>query len=145
MKAVYAVLALVIGMSVALQGVVNSRLRAEWDLSSAILLNAVIVMLLSGTVWLVAGMPIPSREAIAQTPPATLFGGVMGAVIIYFGAIVFGRLPASVALGLILLGQFGTGLVVDATGWLGMPRVAVTPTRLAGLAFIGLGVFLMRK
>ena len=141
----YMTMAALVGVAVALQGVLNARLREGWGLGLAIFFNVLLTVPLSLLLWGALGFSWPGKERILQTPWPLLLGGVMGFYIITAGAMVFGRLPATVALALVLLGQFTTALLVDANGWLGMPRVPVSPSRLAGLALLGLGVWLMRR
>ncbi len=143
--ALYMLMAVAIGSAVALQGVVNSRLRAQWGLAPAILLNSVVVIVLSLALWAVAGTPWPERARLAGFPWVLYLGGAFGFFIIVASAVVFGRLSATVALALVLVGQFSTALLVDVTGWLGMPRQPVTPVRVLGLLFLALGVALLRR
>lgn len=145
LTALFVVLALAAGVAVGLQGTVNSRLRLEWDLGSAILLNALLVLLVSVVVWLAQGAYIPSRAKLATMHPALFLGGLCGAAIIYIGAIVFGRLSASLALGLFLVGQFSVALWIDRVGWLGMPQSGLSASKLLGLVLVAAGVVLLRR
>ena len=141
----YMLMAAAIGVAVALQGVLNARLRAHWSLATAILLNAAVGLALALGMWWLSGRPLPSRAQWEHVSWPLLLGGVLGFYIITAGAVVFGRLSATVALALVLLGQFATALLVDANGWFGMPRVAIGPERLLGLALLAAGVLLLRR
>ncbi len=141
----YMTMAALVGVAVALQGVVNARLRESWGLGLAIFFNVLLTVPLALALWGALGWSWPGKERLLATPWPLWLGGLMGFYIISAGAVVFGRLSATVALALVLVGQFATALLVDANGWFGMPRAPVSPTRVAGLALLGLGVWLLRR
>ena len=145
MTAVYIVLVILVGAAMALQGTVNSQLRAQWDVTAATLTSALVSFVLSLAIWGLAGAPIPGRERIIGISPWLFTGGVFGTFIVFVSAIAYTRLSVAMALGLILVGQFFTALFIDATGFLGMPKVAVTPERILGFLLVVAGAILLRK
>ena len=145
MKVLFMALAIIAGCCVSLQGVVNSRLREQWDLGSTILMNSVLVMVAAIVLFFVTGAAVPSRETLAQTEWPYYLGAACGFTIICVTAVVFGRLPATVALGLILFGQFATAMVIDQFGLLQMDQQPFSWWKVGGLALIACGVVMLRR
>ena len=73
------------------------------------------------------------------------FGGLMGAFYVAISTVVASQLGTASLLGLALSGQLAMALVVDHFGWLGMPEHPITLTRLAGVALLGVGVWLVSR
>ncbi len=145
MTLVYIVLVILVGAAMALQGTVNSQLRAQWDVTSATLTSAVVSLVLSLAIWGLAGAPMPARERVIGLSPWLFTGGLFGTFIVFVSAIAYTRLSVAMALGLILVGQFFTAMFIDATGFLGMPKVAVTPERVLGFLLVVAGAILLRR
>lgn len=145
MTLLYIVLVILVGSAMALQGTVNSQLRAQWDVTTATLLNATVSLVLSLAIWAAAGAPLPPREKMTGLSPWLFAGGIFGTFIVFVSAIAYTRLSVAMALGLILVGQFMTALFIDATGFLGMPKVAITPERIFGFLLVVAGAVLLRR
>lgn len=145
MQLVLSLIVVISGCAVALQGVFNSRLRVQWDLGFAAMVNSIVASVTGFLFWLSTGAHFPSRERLLGISPVLLSGGVCGSFIVITGAYVFGRLPVALAMALSIFGQFAAGLWIDANGFLGMPQVPVTPGRLAGVALILAGALLVRR
>ena len=94
---------------------------------------------------LVLRTPLPERAAFAAVPWWAWLGGLLGAFYVASSTIVAAELGASTLLGLALLGQLATALVIDHFGWLGLPVNPITWTRLAGVALLGAGVWLISR
>ena len=74
-------------------------------------------------------------------------GGAVGIFIIMFNNIAFARIGVSAILALLLLGKSIVGLVVDQTGWLGMPKSPFRKNKIIGLVVItsGIGIMLIGR
>jgi transporter family-2 protein len=112
--------------------------------------SAALVSFLVGGIalaMLVIGMrtPLPSRDVVASVPVWAWFGGLLGAFYVASSTIIAAELGASSLLALALFGQLSTALVIDHFGWLGMPVNPVTLTRLAGVALLAIGVWLIAR
>jgi transporter family-2 protein len=142
-KNVALVVALVIGAVVALQGPLNSHLaRSTGGLpATTIALGLSFVSLLAVTA--VAGQ-LGGFADIGRAPAyAIIGGGLVGAI--YVGSIVWtvralgvGGLSAAT-----LAGQFAAALVIDHFGWLGVDRAPITTAKLAGVALLAAGTYLI--
>ncbi len=108
------------------------------------------ISFLVGTAALVAMLlatrtPLPARETLAAVPVWAWFGGILGAFNVASSTVVAAELGTASLLALALAGQLATALVVDHYGWLGLPEHPITWVRLAGVAFLGVGVWLIAR
>ncbi len=142
-KDVALVVALVIGGVVAAQGPLNSQLaRTTGGLpATTIALGVSFLALLILTA--VAGQ-LGNLAEIGSAPLyAIVGGGLVGAL--YVGSIVWtvralgvGGLSAAT-----LAGQFAAALMIDHFGWLGVDRSPITASKLAGVALVAAGTYLI--
>lgn len=140
------VLGVVAGFGLTVQVGMNSQLRKV--LQSANL--AALISFLVGTMALVLLIvvlrtPVPERAAFAAVPWWAWLGGLLGAFYVASSTVVAVELGATTLLGLALLGQLATALVIDHFGWLGLPVNPLTWSRVAGVALLGLGVWLVSR
>ena len=134
------------GFGLTLQIGMNSKLRT-------VLQNANIAALISflvGTTALilllvVTRTPLPARDTLFSVPAWAWFGGLMGAFYVAISTVVASQLGTASLLGLALSGQLAMALVVDHFGWLGLPEHPITLTRLAGVALLGAGAWLIAR
>jgi len=132
-------LALVMGCAATIQGATNGTLAARTSLASAVFLNALVLFVAAGGVWLVA------RKSFVTEPPSPWWlyaGGLYGFVIIAGAAFAFPRLGAGPTTALMMAAQLFTALVLDH---LGLPggRIDVTPMRLVGAGLLLAGAVLV--
>ena len=134
------------GFGLALQIGMNSKLRTV--LQNANL--AALISFLVGTTALIVLLvvtrtPMPARDTLTSVPAWAWFGGLMGAFYVAISTVVASQLGTASLLGLALSGQLAMALVVDHFGWLGLPEHPITLTRLAGVALLGVGVWLVSR
>ena len=134
------------GFGLVLQIGMNSKLRTVLQNAN----SAALISFLVGTVGLIALLvatrtPMPARETLASVPAWAWFGGLFGAFGVAISTVVASQLGTAALLGLALSGQLAMALVVDHFGWLGLPEHPITLTRLAGVALLGLGVWLIAR
>jgi transporter family-2 protein len=146
MRSLTWILGIVAGFGLTAQVGMNSQLRKV--LQSANL--AALISFTVGTIALIGLLmamrtPMPARETLASVPLWAWFGGLLGAFYVATSTIVAAELGATTLLGLALLGQLVTALVVDHFGWLGLPENPITWTRVAGVALVGAGVWLVSR
>ncbi len=137
------VVALVIGGVVAAQGPLNSHLaRSTGGLpATAIALGVSFVALLILTA--IAGQFGGFGDVTRAPAYAIVGGGLAGAL--YVGSIVW-TVRALGVTGLsaaTLAGQFAAALVIDQFGWLGVERSPITASKLAGVALLAAGTYLI--
>jgi transporter family-2 protein len=146
MRSLTWILGIVAGFGLTAQVGMNSQLRKV--LQSANL--AALISFTVGTIALIGLImamrtPLPARETLVSVPLWAWFGGLLGAFYVATSTIVAAELGATTLLGLALLGQLLTALVVDHFGWLGLPENPITWTRVAGVALLGAGVWLVSR
>ena len=134
------------GFGLTLQIAMNSKLRTVVQNAN----TAALISFLVGTMGLIVLLavtrtPLPARETLGSVPLWAWFGGLMGAFYVAISTVVASQLGTAALLGLALSGQLAMALVVDHYGWLGMPEHPITLTRLAGVALLGLGVWLVAR
>ena len=146
MRGLAYLLGIVAGFGLTLQIGMNSRLRTVLQSSN----TAALVSFTVGTVALISLMlatrtSIPDRDTLASVPVWAWFGGLMGAFYVAISTVVASTLGATTLLGLALLGQLAMALAADHLGWMGLPVHPITLTRLAGVALLGVGVWLIAR
>ena len=124
----------------------NSKLRTVLQNAN----TAALISFLVGTLGLIALLvvtrtPMPARDTLASVPVWAWFGGLMGAFYVAISTVVASQLGTASLLGLALSGQLAMALVVDHFGWMGLPEHPITLTRLAGVALLGAGVWLITR
>lgn len=134
------------GFGLTLQIGMNSKLRTVLQNAN----TAALISFLVGTLGLIVLLvvtraPVPARDTLAAVPWWAWFGGLMGAFYVAISTVVASQLGTASLLGLALAGQLAMSLVVDHFGWLGLPQHPITLTRLAGVALLGVGVWLIAR
>jgi bacterial/archaeal transporter family-2 protein len=146
MRGLAYILGIASGLGLTVQVGMNSKLRTV--LQSANM--AALISFLVGTTALIALLivtraPLPPRGTLAAVPVWAWFGGLMGAFYVAISTVVASQLGTTSLLGLALLGQLATALVVDHFGFMGLPEHPITLTRLAGVVLLGGGVWLITR
>jgi transporter family-2 protein len=140
------ILGIVAGFGLSVQVGMNSQLRRTLQNAN----SAALISFLVGTagllvLLLVTRTEMPSRDAFASVPAWAWFGGLLGAFYVASSTVVASQLGTSSLLALALLGQLATALVIDHFGWLGLPEVPLTLTRLSGVGLLAAGVWLITR
>ena len=142
-RGVAVVLATVIGGALALQAPLNSILgRAVGGLTATIVAFSVGLVSLLAVSVLAGGL---GGVAHAGDAPwwALVGGGLISAL--YVASIVWTvrALGAGGLTAATIAGQFAVALAVDHYGWLGVDRSPITASKLAGLALLAAGTYLV--
>lgn len=134
-------LALVIGVLVALQPAINNDLRAllSGSVAAATLVSFAVGALVMALVCL-AGQ---RYGAFAQLPRAhwwQLTGGLLGVVIVYGGIVLTPRIGLASMAALIVAGQVFASLLFDRLGLLGLEARPLSWERMLGALLVVVGV-----
>jgi bacterial/archaeal transporter family-2 protein len=133
------------GVSLAFQQILNANLRIElgsaWWAGFISYLVGTLAML---AVAVASGGPWLSATMAARTSWVSWTGGMFGAIFIATAILMVPRFGAATVLALIVVGQMFGSLTFDHFGLLGIPQHSANPIRLAGAAFLILGVVLIR-
>ena len=87
----------------------------------------------------------PSGEAARALPWYAWVGGFYGAVFVAMAAYAAPRLGVTFFLMVAIAGQLVMALLLDRIGAFGLPRADVSAARLAGVALVVAGCFLVRR
>jgi len=136
----------VAGMGLTLQQAVNSRLRGavESPVLSALvsfLVGAIVLGLLSALGVFGRG----KLTGLSTLPWWAWTGGLFGAFYVTLAVIGVPRVGAAVVICCAVFGQLLAALVMDSFGWLGVPRVALNPSRIVGALLLLAGVLLIQR
>jgi transporter family-2 protein len=87
-----------------------------------------------------ARYPVPAWTSLAQTSWWMWVGGCLGTFYVWSTIFATPRIGAALALGLTIAGQMIAALFLDHYGAIGLTRYAASPTRIAGVVLVILGV-----
>lgn len=141
-KLLFALLAVVAGCAVVLQGATNQGLMKATGIGPALVVNTLVVLLGTIGLWLATGakgtfLPVGASWTL-------YIGGVFGFIVIATAVVVFPRLGAAYAIALMVCGQCIAALIIDHYGLLGMPPSPITLQRAIGVALVAGGVAVFR-
>ena len=142
-KGVAVAVAAVVGGLVATQAPLNSQLgRIVGGVNASVVALAVSFVALLTLAALTDGLGGIRRIGDAPLHVA-IGGGLAGAL--YVGSIVFTvrALGAGGLTALTIAGQLGVAMVIDHFGWLGVERSPITVAKIAGVALLAVGAWLV--
>jgi len=142
-KGLAVALAAVVGGLVAAQAPLNSQLaRTVGGLQASVVALAVSFVALLTLAALTDGLG--GIRKIGDAPAhVAIGGGLVGAL--YVGSIVFTvrALGAGGLTAVTIAGQLGLAMVIDHYGWLGVERSPITVAKVAGVALLAVGTWLV--
>ncbi|MFW5733593.1 MAG: DMT family transporter [Oceanidesulfovibrio sp.] len=142
----YYILALAAGMCVPVQAGINARLgRHIGGPTSAAFMSFLVGTMALAVFLILARNGLNVREAVAQTSWWHWTGGFLGAFFVSSTIYLAPRLGATTMLATIVFAQMLASLVVDHYGLLDFPVKTASLSRILGVAFVVLGVVLVRK
>jgi transporter family-2 protein len=146
MRGLAYLLGIVAGFGITLQVGMNSRLRTLLQsANTAALISFMVGTFALAMLFVVTRVPVPDRGVISSVPWWAWLGGIMGAFYVAISTVVASQLGTAALLGLGLLGQLTLALAADHYGWMGLPEHPITLARLAGVALLGAGVWLITR
>jgi transporter family-2 protein len=111
--------------------------------------NAALVSFAVGTLALLAASLAmgarPNGSVLRELPWYAWTGGIYGAVFVAVAAFAAPRLGVTFFLMVAIAGQLAAALFLDRIGAFGLDRIEISPVRMAGLALVLAGAFLVRK
>jgi transporter family-2 protein len=137
---------ILIGFSLASQAGVNAQLRlALHSPIQAAFISFLIGTILLGIIAFLQGGAWFKPNALATVPWWAWLGGLFGAFNIAMSVFLAPKLGATVLTISIVCGQIIASLALDQNGWLGYPKISITPSRIIGALFVILGMLLIAK
>jgi transporter family-2 protein len=94
-------------------------------------------------ICVVARYSVPAVASLAQTSWWMWVGGCLGTLYVWSTIFATPKIGAALALALTIAGQMIAALLLDHYGAIGLTKYAATPTRIAGVVLVVLGVSLV--
>lgn len=133
------------GAMVAVQSVLNSTLSARAGSLVALAAITLVTLIVLGSLALL----LPDGGSAARLPGLEqghlYLGGVLGAFILIAIVFLLPRVGTTVTLVSIVVGQLAMALLIDHYGLLASPQLPASLPRLAGIALVAVGTFLVAK
>jgi bacterial/archaeal transporter family-2 protein len=142
-KSVAVGLTAVVGGMIALQAPINSGLGKRIGTLPAATVSFVIGTVILGILALAFGGGFGKLGGLRHLSWYYLMGGALGAAYVTTVLVTVRTLGAGGVTAATIAGQLTMAIVVDQLGILGVARHAVTAPRLAGVALLALGTFLV--
>lgn len=140
---VFFFVAVVAGMSMAIQGSLNSVLGKIVGELEATLIVHIIALLLLGLILFIFHWGEGDLKKVASAPWYSYLGGILNIFILYGVMFSIPRLGVSNATTAIVASQVLTAVIIDHFGWWGLEQISVHWTQGVGLIFLALGVKLL--
>jgi bacterial/archaeal transporter family-2 protein len=131
------------GCLVGMQAPINSRLGRSVGSVEAATVSFLVGTAALLAILLVARGGVGGLGQIGRAPWWALVGGLLGAVYVSVALVAVRTLGASGLTAVVIGGQLVISVVIDRFGLLGVARQAIGVQRIAGLALLGAGVFLV--
>lgn len=144
MKLAYLLGATAIGISFALQPVINGAVARILGSPVSAAVISVAITLLSCIVLLPIFGASLQGAALAKLPWWTIFGGMIGVGIVAGGAAIAPVIGAGLFFVCMIAGQLIGAAFADHIGAFGLPKRPVDAYRVAGIALVLLGVALVQ-
>ena len=137
-----ALLAVVAGMGGAVQIAVQGRLGERVGSLEAMATASLIGALVALAVLLAARRSLSGIGDAFGAPKWMLLGGVMSALIILAITVAGPRIGVVATTAVLIAAQFTVATIIDRYGWFGVERIAISWTRVAGIALLFVGAAL---
>jgi bacterial/archaeal transporter family-2 protein len=99
--------------------------------------------LASLAICFLARYPLPTSTTLSQTSWWMWIGGCLGTLYVWSTIFATPRIGAALALALTIAGQTIAALFLDHYGAIGLTKVEASPSRIAGVVLVVLGVSLV--
>lgn len=137
-----AVIAAISGITMAIQGTLNSELYQKTSILAATLTVHIIGTLLALIAVFVTRVPLTEYNWLS-IPWYLYLGGVLSVVIVGLVALSIPKIGVCNATTAIIVGQVGAALIIDHFGLFGAERLPWSPWQLLGLLLFAVGAKLL--
>lgn len=134
------------GMALAVQAGLNGGLgrllgHPLWATLTSLAVSVATVV----PIILLLRLKLPAADEAARAPWWLWAGGVLGALYVTAALATTPRLGVTTAVAAVITGQLVMSLVIDHFGLLGLARQPIDLPRIAGVALLLAGLFLIRR
>ena len=145
LNTIYLVLALLSGLSMAIQGSLNTALGKIIGLWEATLTVHIIGTATVAAIIFLTPLAKGDLEKLNHAPWYTFFGGVLSVIIICLVVASIDKLGVALATTAIIVGQVSTALAIDHFGLFGLEAVPFTWWKGIGTVLLAAGALLMLR
>lgn len=131
-----------VGVVAAMQPPINAALARRTGALPATTVSFIVGSIAILTLTLILGDG-SGFARLRDAPRWQLMGGMIGAVFVFATVVLIPRVGAAGLIGAMVAGQLAGGLLIDRLGLFGLPQIALSPVRLAGLTLLVLGGLLI--
>lgn len=143
-RTIYLLAALLGGAILPVQVALNTLLRRYvGEPMQVTFISYLVGTLASLSICLFARYPLPALTSLGQTSWWMWIGGCLGTLYVWSTIFTTPRIGAALALALTIAGQMIAALFLDHYGAIGLTKHAASPTRIAGVVLVVLGVSLV--
>lgn len=138
-------IALVAGITMALQGAINTSLSDKiglWEATFIVHSLATVVMIL---ILFVLKLGKGGFSQIGKVPWYLYLGGLLGVLITYTVVVSIPKLGVAVATTAIIVGQVSTACLIDHLGLFGLEQVIFSWTKIVGIILLAVGACFMLR
>jgi transporter family-2 protein len=136
---------ILVGGLIAFQPPVNSALARHVSVIGAALVSTTVSALLLLVVYVSVKGGFGELTRLREVPWYELTGGLLGGVLVAVSLVTVRTLGAGGVVAATVAGQLIVSALLDRSGALGLDRVGLTPTRLAGMGLLVAGVLLVTQ
>jgi transporter family-2 protein len=133
------------GSFLPLQAGINGQLAKQISSVLAAALISFLVGTLALMLLVLAQREVPTLNALRELNWWHWAGGLLGAVFITTAAFAGPRVGALMFMVLVLAGQLSMAMLLDHFGWAGFREAPISLGKMAGLALIVTGIWLIRR
>lgn len=138
-----AILVVAAGAAVGAQAPVNGALGRYVGTWQAALVNFAVGLVILAVIVAVAAGGFGGLAEMPRAPWWTLIGGACGVAVVTTSLVAVGHLGAGGVTAAVVAGQLAASVVIDRFGWFGVREQPITAAKLAGIALLALGVYLV--
>jgi bacterial/archaeal transporter family-2 protein len=143
-RTIYLLAALVGGAFIPIQVALNTLLRRYvGEPMQVTFISFFVGTLTSLMICFFARYPLPASAALAQTSWWMWMGGALGTLYVWATIVATLRIGATLTLALTFAGQMIAAMFLDHYGAIGLAKYPASPTRIAGVVIVFLGVSLV--
>ncbi len=145
LNALFIIMAIIVGGFLTVQGIINARLSQALNHPlQASLVSFSIAMIALLAMMLARGISLPSIATLKPLPPYLFAGGFLGVIYVTTVLVLMPRIGATNVVFAIFVGQTIVSLAVDHFGVAGLPQHQLDAPRIAGVALLFAGLYLVQ-
>lgn len=140
MKGVF--FALAGGFFLTFQSVANAAISEQigtWQAATMTQLTGFVLALI-----IVLALKDRTYQQLTQVSPLYASGGMLAAIVLFSNMTAVHRMGVTLTIGLFLIAQLITAVLIDSKGWLDMPKKTIGRNQILGVALMIAGVIVLK-